>query len=76
MDPIAEWLADKVVFEPNARATVENVRTSYAEHCAATGRMKLGASKFNEQLEERGCQQQRLTVDGQQQRCWVGLRLS
>ncbi len=54
MDPLAGWLREAVVEDPEGTVPIEWIRMSYKAWAERTGRYSLGERRFNELMEQRG----------------------
>ena len=76
MDPMAEFLADEIVFAADAYARVSEVRFAYDIHCKQTGRLQpLSAQRFNAELERHGVERRKGRDGLGDAKMWFGLRL-
>lgn len=77
MDPMSEWLVDCCVFGAGGWTAVGDLRRSYEGHCRDNGRTPVGAVKFNEALEKRGCSRKthRFPLMDKPTKAWSGVRV-
>ena len=75
-DPLKDFFAEAVEFEPKAWVTAADLRRAYEHHCEAEGiRYPLGPKQFGERLQGRACTSRTPKIDGKSTRVWDGVRL-
>lgn len=74
MDPVREFIEDRLEFNEFAKCTVAEMRTAYDQWCGEIGqKYTLSPRDFNERLEARGAERKTIYLHGRNQKCWSGV---
>lgn len=74
MDPLIDF-EDELVFAQTAEVRAKDLRTAYEQWCERNERRPVAVRRMADSLRARGCKDERPTIDGEQVRVWVGVRL-
>ena len=76
-DPLLQWVADRVILDPEGRAWVDAVYRDYREWCVGSGYRAVGKSEFGRQVGKIDNIERRYPrVGGSRQYQYWGLRLA
>lgn len=74
MDPVKEFIEDRLEFYEFAKCTVSEMRSAYESWCNDIGqKYTLSPRDFNERLEARGAERKTIYLHGRHQKCWNGV---
>jgi putative DNA primase/helicase len=72
-DPLRDFIADRCVLDASTSCPVKEIRAAYHKWCEDNADKPIDGKKFNQQLEARGCKQDRVRIQGKQARIWNGI---